>query len=255
MATAPSPNDLTRQQLDELDALLQRMLSVPLAETPLPAAAPPAQLPTPSPTTTNWRIDPPAPANVSTPHIAIPELKYEAELKYEPPAPVAKAAPPQPVAPAPAPQPVTPTPAPQVTMPAPQPVSPAPQVAMPAPQPTIPAPTLQPQPQPKKAVTPAPLSPAPITPAPLAPQSTSSEPITPVPTTPPVPFLLLPFAVVTGLFDFICGLFGPPGRLLRSGFFKHIYGLAGLGLLAYTAAHVAQVQGWLTLPVTLPWPR
>ena len=30
MATAPSPNDLTRQQLDELDALLQRMLALPL---------------------------------------------------------------------------------------------------------------------------------------------------------------------------------------------------------------------------------
>ena len=30
MATAPSPNDLTRQQLDELDALLQRMLALPV---------------------------------------------------------------------------------------------------------------------------------------------------------------------------------------------------------------------------------
>src|SRR5437763_104284 len=42
MATAPSPNDLTRQQLDELDALLQRMLSLPLnppdAVTPGPHA-------------------------------------------------------------------------------------------------------------------------------------------------------------------------------------------------------------------------
>lgn len=250
MATAPSPNDLTRQQLDELDALLQRMLSVPLspAETPLPTPAPSVPLPTSTPT--NWRIDPPVPSSVSTPHIAIPELKYEAELKYEPPAPPAKAAPPQPVVPAPAPQPVISTPAPQVAMPAPQPATPAPQVAMPAPQPTIPAPAPQPQPQPKKAVTSAP-----ITPAPLAPQSTSSERITPVPTTPPVPFLLLPFAAVTALFDFVCGLFGPPGQLLRSGFFKHIYGLLGLGLLAYTAAHIAQVQGWLTLPITLPWPR
>ena len=30
MSTSPSPNDLTRQQLDELDSLLQRMLSLPL---------------------------------------------------------------------------------------------------------------------------------------------------------------------------------------------------------------------------------
>src|SRR5947209_8014859 len=50
LATAPSPNDLTRQQLDELDALLQRMLSLPLdapsAAGPAPPAAP---LPDPAP--------------------------------------------------------------------------------------------------------------------------------------------------------------------------------------------------------------
>jgi hypothetical protein len=32
-----TPNDLTRQQLDELDALLQRMLSVPVGQSPEPA--------------------------------------------------------------------------------------------------------------------------------------------------------------------------------------------------------------------------
>src|SRR5215212_9715641 len=65
MATAPSPNDLTRQQLDELDALLQRMLSLPLnpPDTPSPvtptakAPEPPPVLPNPGP---NWRVDPPA---------------------------------------------------------------------------------------------------------------------------------------------------------------------------------------------------
>jgi hypothetical protein len=70
-----------------------------------------------------------------------------------------------------------------------------------------------------------------------------------------VPFLVLPLVALNILFDTLCGLFGPPGRLLRSGFFKYLYGLAGLGLLAYTAAHVAQTQGWLSLPVALPWPR
>ena len=61
MATAPSPNDLTRQQLDELDALLQRMLSLPLnppdATTPAPVATlsaftpplPPMAAPAPAP--------------------------------------------------------------------------------------------------------------------------------------------------------------------------------------------------------------
>ena len=38
MATAQSPNDLTRQQLDELDALLQKMLATPL--NPPEGAAP-----------------------------------------------------------------------------------------------------------------------------------------------------------------------------------------------------------------------
>lgn len=49
---AASPNDLTRQQLDELDALLQRMLSPTQTET--------AQ--------NGWRADPPA--SVGTPHLA-----------------------------------------------------------------------------------------------------------------------------------------------------------------------------------------
>jgi hypothetical protein len=50
MATAPSANDLTRQQLDELDALLQRMLT-------LPNAAPDVNSYTPAPV--NRRAEPP----------------------------------------------------------------------------------------------------------------------------------------------------------------------------------------------------
>jgi hypothetical protein len=65
----------------------------------------------------------------------------------------------------------------------------------------------------------------------------------------------LPLVLLNAIFDGICGAFGPPGRLLRSGFFKHIYGLTGLGLIAYTAAHIAQANEWLTLPIALPWPR
>jgi hypothetical protein len=36
---------------------------------------------------------------------------------------------------------------------------------------------------------------------------------------------------------------------------KTLFGLAGLGLLAYTAAKVAQIHGWIELPQELPWPR
>ena len=203
MATAPSPNDLTRQQLDELDALLQKMLTVPIAVDPPPA--PPLALVQP-PLPPSWRIDPPAPAP-SLAHLSLDE----------PPAPKAPAKPALASPPVAAPKPVAAAPKP-APVPVPRPV--------PAPQPVV----VPPGPQAAKAVMPAP------------------EP-------PPVPLVFLPFVALNGLFDNICGIFGPPGRLLRSGFFKQLYGLAGLGLIAYTALHVAQVQAWLTLPVVLPWPR
>jgi hypothetical protein len=200
MATAPSPNDLTRQQLDELDALLQKMLTGAPAPVDTPPPAQPMREP---PVPPLWRADPPAPVAPPAPHLERPEPPLPL-LKFEPPAPK----------PAPAPVPV---PVPVAKAPAPKPVAPAPPVPAPAPKPAA------------------------LTPPPPVPE--------------PVPLLLKPFALVTAIFDGACGLFGPPGRLLRGGFFKHIYGLAGLGLLAYTAARVAQVQGWVTLPVDLPWPK
>ncbi len=64
MATLPTPNDLTRQQLDELDALLQRMLSLPLnkSESVKVPPAPPLpvpEMPVPSnrPSVSLWRAD------------------------------------------------------------------------------------------------------------------------------------------------------------------------------------------------------
>jgi len=199
MATAPSPNDLTRQQLDELDALLQKMLTGAPAPVDTPPPAQPMREP---PVPPLWRADPPAPVAPPAPHLERPEPPPV--LKFEPPAPK----------PVPVPTPVP------VPIPAPAPVAKAP---APAPVP-VPAP-----------------KPAALTPPPPPPE--------------PVPLLMKPFALVTSVFDGACGLFGPPGRLLRSGFFKHIYGLAGLGLIAYTATRVAQVQGWVTLPIDLPWPK
>ncbi len=238
MATAPSPNDLTRQQLDELDALLQKMLTVPLAvDAPPPAASLPPMAQPPLPP--SWRIDPPqipdgfggTPRSTPQPPPAAPpsravsfaEISLDdlpASLKFEPPAPapVPKAAKPVSApAPAPAPKPVPPP------VPVPKAAAPVTKVT-PAPKP-VPAP---------KAV--------PVT-------------VTPAPPMPPVPLLFLPFVALEGLFDNICGMFGPLGRLFRSGFFKYLYGFAGLGLVVYTALHVAQVQGWFTLPTTLPWPK
>lgn len=204
MATAPSPNDLTRQQLDELDALLQRMLSVPLAppDTPMPAAFGRIDAPPLPPT---WRIDPPAPtAAASLPHLVLAEPPSSAKIEPVPPPPKPAPAPePKPAAKAPPPAPAKPQPAPA-----------------PAPKPVV-----------------------------------TAAPLTPVPSAPPVPFALLPLVALNVAFDAACGLLGPVGRLLRSAFLRHVYGLTGLALLAYTVAHVAQAQGWIALPVELPWPQ
>jgi hypothetical protein len=235
MATAPSPNDLTRQQLDELDALLQRMLSVPLAppDTPLPGALNRADPPLPP----SWRADPPAPvAAPSVPHLLLvaPPAAAEAPAPwYEPPESVADVPKPQAKSP---------------PVPAKPPAADAPKVEPPKPAPEK-SPVTPPKPQPD-ARKPQPDAPKPQ--AAAAPAVT--KPVAPAPGAPPVPFPLLPLVAVNSAFDAVCGVFGPPGKLLRSGFFKHIYGLVGLGLIAYTAAHVAQVQGWVTLPVQLPWP-
>jgi hypothetical protein len=64
-----------------------------------------------------------------------------------------------------------------------------------------------------------------------------------------------PLIAITALFDACCGMLGPPGRVLRSPFFKQLYGVVGIALLLYTGAHIAQVNGWLSLPVQLPWPE
>ncbi len=73
MAT-PSANDLTRQQLDELDSLLQRMLSSPSSTPhtrPAPASLPTSPLPQPPEfLAPSWRMDRPADeATVRSPHM------------------------------------------------------------------------------------------------------------------------------------------------------------------------------------------
>lgn len=74
MTTTPSTNDLTRQQLEELDALLQRMLAAPTITEdrkprPLPADVAPPLPPTGEALTENWRLDRPAP---KVPHLDLP---------------------------------------------------------------------------------------------------------------------------------------------------------------------------------------
>jgi hypothetical protein len=254
MATAPSPNDLTRQQLDELDALLQKMLALPLnppgpsdstgsgrgsvAELPLPDVAP-LRVSTPPPYT--------APAAATYPVVnvregpalwraeGLPEAGPQlltatlaaAPVVETPPAPVAaprKASPP----PAPAPQP------PKAAKTAPT-AAPAVKTA-----PAVPV---------LSAATPAPT---------VSPVVATVDAPTPVPSArrnDHLPLLFVPLVSFNEKLNDLLGHFGLPGRILRSGFGKNIFGLTGIGLLSYTAAMVMQTHGWVSLPITLPWPR
>jgi hypothetical protein len=182
MAAAPTANDLTRQQLDELDALLQRMLSLPNASEPA-AQAPALRLTT--------VVEAPAP----------PPKPFA----FEPP-------------PAPPPEPTTPIIERKV-------VAPSAQIR----------------------AMPLPAAPRPAAPAP------ASEPETP--SHAPVSFFLWPLVGLNWLFDAICGLFGPPGWVIRSGLGKNLLGLAGIGLLLWSVAHTGTTQGWFTLPFPVPWPK
>jgi hypothetical protein len=82
MSTTMTPNDLTRQQLDDLDRLLQRMLSLPLNKPEPPhvprVVTPP--LPEMPPISGVWRSD--GPAEVKTPHIAT-EQSFSAVMEPE----------------------------------------------------------------------------------------------------------------------------------------------------------------------------
>ncbi len=289
MATAPSPNDLTRQQLDELDALLQRMLSLPLTTAELPgpplatsAVAPPL----PPGVSANWRVDAvSAAASAPAPHLTLAEAPSSGSIKIEDPPPLPPLTPPQsslhppghkPAAPATSPTPAAPTSSADTAAPYP-----------PAPPPSVLAASATSAAEISWPVTANPTSAAasapplpPTRPAAgnsrpavaadtlsFAPSAVSSEntktssvskpprPLTPPPATPPIPVIFWPLIAITVLFDAFCGVLGPPGRVLRSPFCKQLYGVAGIALLLYTGAYIAQVNGWLTLPVQLPWPE
>ena len=320
MATAPSPNDLTRQQLDELDDLLQRMLNVPVTAVDPP---PPASTAGP-PTTANWRADPPAPGPVPAPHLAPVELPRpparapkvtvtvhpvaEPALgTYSPGSPVPLMAPPEPAVPvlaaragpqlAPASVVHTPVaPEPPALGPA---EDDAPIITPPAAYRGAHAPHSPRSARHTAEVAGAPASVADLTPGAeyegLSTQYTvpgrtttasgrtttasgrtttasgrtttasgqptamgRAAPASPTPHsvlgTPYSPFLW-PLVAFDRVVCAVLGLLGPPGWLLRSGFGKNLLGLAGAGLVLYTAAHVAADRGLVALPFPLPWPR
>jgi hypothetical protein len=264
MANAPTPNDLTRQQLDELDALLQKMLALPLNKPDEPPAPPRPAADVP----TGWRADRPATAAPPLPHLADPPEPADAAetvaafglRRPEPAAPPAR--PPQvllepPVSYTPA---VPPTPATAYAPP-------------PPPEPVAPAARLFGPPTAGTGVPPSagPAAPPPAEslgfdsiPMPSAARSLpdfgsldlaelrdrveNAKPAEPPPAAPPrpsVPVAVWPLFVVNWLIETALCLFGPPGRLLTTGGMKHVLGTLGLLMLAAAGLWTARGFGWV----------
>ena len=221
--------------------------------------------------TKNWRIDPPTPVPVPAPYLLAAPVLVESTVSPAfdslplPTAPVHAARP----EPAPAAYvPREPEPMPAYTPPAPIPRPEPAGLAAPVIRlPSEPAPESPPvrsssgglpspgSPRSSSGGLPSPGSPLPSPGSPLPSPGSPRRAVPRPPLGETVPLPLWPLVAVNWVADTLFGLLGPPGQLLRSGFGKNMIGVAGIGLLLYTAAHVAQQQGWLSLPMPLPWPR
>lgn len=256
---ATTPNDLTRQQLDDLDALLQRMLSVPISEKEKPTAPTP-----PTPPTMTTRLDPPTPA-ARQPHIApasmptatvssspapvIFESRIDARHFVRPEA-------------LPTPAPISPT---SYDPPAPTPITrlfgsqePMPSVV----EQRTASVTVEPvvtnhDPEPNITVEPPLIAFQQAMYEPSLDLQDSAIPLTlaeaPVPEThlfaapqQRVPLLAWPIYGVNRVIEGCLNLFGPPGELLTTGPVKWLLGLTGIGLLGFAAAWTARGMGWVS---------
>ena len=280
MANGPSPNDLTRQQLDELDALLQRMLALPQHTPdapPAPAAkASPPAAPTPEAPAGGWRADrPPAVPPPRTPHLTAPPSETDdpadvlqaisgvarsGPVSFAPtPVPADPVSPgmygpPVPVAFAPEPA-VPPTPA--VPFAPPEPAPPARLFGPPTPDTGVPPTGYESVP----LVTTGPAAPdfgpidvpaAPQTvPAPVAPAAADAVPSEPAPGG--IPVLLWPLFAVNWVIETVLSLFGPPGLALTSPGVKHLLGWLGVILTIAAGVWTARGMGWIQFPARLPW--
>jgi hypothetical protein len=254
MSTPPSPNDLTRQQLDELDDLLQRMLTLPVsgataAPNPDPAETPLPEMPAlPS---GSWRAD--APTLAKSPYLVEPSQRPAPEL-----APAAVPEPdPEPELPAWGPDPLArygATPAARLFAP------PTPDTGVPPPPgpvrgvdaPALPmgfrsAPVEEPE------VT------ASLTLFTAAPVAEPTVPTAPEPRPHSVPVVMWPVFALNWVLELVLKLFGPLGSVVTFAPTKHLLGLVGLLLLAASATWAARGMGWVAFDVPplpqLPWQR
>lgn len=264
----PSPNDLTRQQLDELDALLQKMLAVPIAPSE-PVSVPKAYVPEP-PSSSNWRIDPPSPSVARQPHIAptpaYAEPAYAGvvrperetvvlETRVDPRSYLRMEPQPAPAAPS------TTAGAPQRLFGPADPMSaPSEPAFMPPPvqqRSTYTEPSMNHQDHEEIedstiTVEPPMLTFQPEMDLPFNPNDdTAAVPLTVVgePTTvgamSGVPGPLMPVYGVNRMVEFVLCLFGPPGEFFTQTAVKWALGLCGIGLLATAAAWTARGMGWM----------
>ncbi|CAN5316224.1 hypothetical protein BH11PLA2_BH11PLA2_00120 [soil metagenome] len=217
MAAAPTPNDLTRQQLDELDLLLQRMLALPLGKAE-PASAPTIiALPEPPPMPSGWRMDTPRPEPVSAPHLNTEPL----------PEPVLALA--------------TSTMAmPAQAMPVPTPMQPVERPALPR----VTAPSTAMSDMPASVFGKLDLAEL-VIPA-AAPETTIAVDDT---NDDGLPMLMWPFFVVNWIVENVLKLFGPPGQMLTSRPMKNALGIAGVLMILGAGLWTANGKGWISLPV------
>lgn len=249
-STPPTPNDLTRQQLDELDTLLQRMLSLPMSSPSDPPTAPPTPVPELPASLGGWRADPRTPAPI--PHMA--------ESRIVTPPVVAT---------------VRSTVA-DSSHPTPEPMWDPDPIARHRAAPARSEPTTLPLVPPDIAASEHPIVTgtlrgvdAPAVPfgfrSPFAdpPPATPSEPAsvalataerlvtTPQRQSDRVPIPLWPVFALNWVMEVVFELFGPVGSAATRPIAKHFLGGAGILLLIAATLWSARGMGW----ITLPWPR
>lgn len=256
MSTPPSPNDLTRQQLDELDDLLQRMLTLPVSGgAPVPDPQPvDAPLPeVPAVPTGTWRSD--SPSLAKTPYL------YEPSPSHHPEPSIAPAPMPEPEQPEWGTDPLarhgaSPTarlfipPTPDAGVPPPGPVRGADAPALPAGFRSLLGQDPEPEPESMAVFTPAPMP----EPAPMPMPMPATEPRSHA-----VPVVLWPMFALNWVLELVLKVFGPLGSVITFTPTKHLLGLVGVLLLAASAAWAARGMGWVAFDVPplpqLNWQR
>lgn len=247
---SPSPNDLTRQQLDELDSLLQRMLSLPLSAPPEggPVAVPAPPMPeVPAEPSGNWRND--APAAVKAPYLVGDPAPQTVTVPAWGPEALAKlAAPAEPRLFGPA--------TPETGVPPAGTLRGVDAPALPTnfrsllglPDDPIPVTEREPE-QPVAEPDPVAMG--------FAARIAAEPPPPPAPREPSsgVPVALWPLYGVNWVLEGALGLFGPLGSAVTWPPVKHLLGLVGVVLLAAAGAWAARGMGWVAFDVPpVEWP-